>query len=98
MFKSVGENRLWHDLDGQPPRWKHDDYRNVGTTLVGVEWDLKSGDQLSLAEQQIFDRYLAMYRDMFERYVPDGNVDIVREYRRLAKLFGWVPLPRAVRK
>ena len=40
-FKSVGENQLWHDLHGQHPRWKHDDYRNLGPTLVGAEWDLE---------------------------------------------------------
>ena len=101
-IKSTGEDRLYAELNAHPEWQQHcrDLYRYLPETDV-TAWDLEAiGNSVSPAEEQTFQRYLQLYRAMFEKYSAHGDVFIVKEHRRLARIFGWpVPaMPRTPRR
>ena len=73
---------------------------HMNTTAIRA-WDLEAiGDRVSQAEEDTFQTYLERYRAMFEKYSALGNPVIIKEHRRLARIFGWAApaMPRTWRR
>ena len=91
-FASQGEDRLVAELSHKAAH-RHginltQVYYNRPKPIVDG-WDLEDGHGLSDRERATFERYLDLYREIFEEYLAGGSPSIKREYKRLARMFGW---------
>ena len=93
MFEAVGAERLEKALSyrlAQQYGINIDEvYSNPEPTVVGPEWNLEDGLDLSDLERATFTRYEKLYRDIFVKYLSSNDKCILREYKRLTRILGW---------